>query len=71
MAWLQLTTEDNSPILLNSETILFVKPHIKGAHITLSISAPNKEGKLSLKTATVREDVTYIGKLMRAVVSKR
>ncbi|AOF88909.1 hypothetical protein [Sinorhizobium sp. RAC02] len=71
MAWLQLTTENNSPILLDSEKILTIKPHIKGAHITLTISAPDKEGKPALRTATVREDVAYIGRLMRAVVSNK
>jgi hypothetical protein len=71
MAWLQLTTEDNKPILLDGEKILSVKPHIKGAHITLTISAPNKDGLMALRTATVLEDVPYIGRLMRATVSKR
>ncbi|AOF88571.1 hypothetical protein [Sinorhizobium sp. RAC02] len=71
MAWLQLTTENNSPILLDSEKILLIKPHVVGAHITLTISAENQEGKPSLRTATVREDVGYIGKLMKAIVSKR
>ncbi|AOF94433.1 hypothetical protein [Sinorhizobium sp. RAC02] len=70
MAWLQLTTEDNRPILLDSEKILFVKPHTLGAHVTLTIGAPNKDGNLALKTATVQEDVMYIGKLLRASVSK-
>jgi hypothetical protein len=71
MAWLQLTAENNSPILLDSEKILFIKPHTSGSHITLTISAENKEGRPSLRTATVREDVVYIGRLLKAVVSRR
>jgi len=71
MAWLQLTSDNNSPILLDPEKILFIKPHAVGSHITLTISAENKEGRTSLKTATVREDVAYIGKLLKAVVSRR
>ncbi|AOF92041.1 hypothetical protein [Sinorhizobium sp. RAC02] len=71
MALLQLTTDNNSPILLDSEKILFIKPHAVGSHITLTVSAENKEGKPTLRTATVQEDVPYIGKLMRATVSKR
>lgn len=70
MAWLQLTTEDNRPILLDSEKILFVKPHVLGAHLTLTVSAQNKEGNLTLKTATVQEDVMYIGKLLKASFSR-
>jgi len=71
MAWLQLTADDKSPILLDSEKILFIKPHAVGSHITLTISGTNKEGRPTLKTATVREDVAYIGKLLKAVVSRR
>lgn len=71
MAWLQLTSENDSPILLDSEKILTIRPHIKGAHVTLTISVPNKEGTLALKTVTVREDATYIGRLMKATVSRR
>jgi hypothetical protein len=70
MAWLQLTTEDNRPILLDSEKILIVKPHALGAHLTLTVSAHNKEGNLALKTATVQEDVMYIGKLLKASISR-
>lgn len=66
MAWLQLNTENEETVLVDSEKVLHIKRHAKGSHITFTTVLPNKDGKPSLKSIVVSQGIEQIATALNA-----
>ncbi|WP_421577678.1 hypothetical protein [Shinella sp. M31] len=71
MAWLQLTTDNEETVLIDSEKVLQIRPHAKGSHITMTTILPNKDGKPSLKTLVSSQTPEGIAKALKATAVRR
>ncbi|WP_421580781.1 hypothetical protein [Shinella sp. M31] len=68
MAWLQLTTDNEESVIIDSEKVLQIKRHAKGSHITLTAILPNKDGKPSLKSLVVSQTLEDVAKALKATI---
>jgi hypothetical protein len=68
--WLQLTTLDERPILIDATSILHVRPHENGSRITLSQPTLGEKSKPSLESVVVLEQIPLLSKMLKAKISK-